>query len=410
MAASWADVTGRGVISSSGLDIKSFEQSVLAGKSSITEIGDYPPQGLRFNRGAPVLDFDPSRFFDERTCNTLDPFSQFAAAAARQAWSEAGLTDAGVPPERVGVVIGSANGGSHILEAGWRRLLNEGKKPAPLSIPMSMTNAPASRVAREAGAQGPVLAVSTACASASHAMVLGLMLIRSGLADVVIAGGTDACFHFGYLQIWDVLRVVSPTICRPFSKDRQGIILGEGAGIVVLERPGQAAARGARVHGHLLGGAMTSDAGDLTRPNGIGMLSAINGALADSGLAAGDIGYINAHGTGTVANDKLEAGAIRAAFGAGVDRVPVSSSKSMFGHAMGASGALEALATLAALEAGIAPPTLNFNEIDPECALDVVPEGPRVHPMQSALSNSFAFGGLNVTLAFGKAGTARPRP
>ncbi len=407
MAAPWADVTGRGVVSSAGQDIAAFNAAILSGKSCLTPMGEYPPGTVRFTMGAPVVGFDPAAHFDERSLGTLDRFSQFGACAARQAWAESGLRDAGTPPHRIGVVIGTANAGQDVLELGWKRMLLEGKKPQPLSIPMAMGNAPASRIAREIGARGPVFAVTTACASASHAMLMGQMLLRAGLADVVVAGGTDSCFNCGFLQAWDTLRVVSPNVCRPFSKGRQGLIVGEGAGIVVLERPGRAAARGAKVYGHLLGGFMSSDAADLTTPDGVGMRSAMEGALADAGLRREEIGYINAHGTGTLANDRLESEAIRAVFGDLTDRLPVSSSKSAIGHGMGASGALEFLATLAALEAQIAPPTLNFLEPDPACAIDAVPEGPRPVTMQAALSNSFAFGGLNVTLALGKAGTAK---
>ena len=407
MAVSWADITGRGVISSAGHDISTFNSAILTGKSCISPIDEYPPPALRFSMGAPVRDFVPEAHFDDKVLRSLDRFSMFAAFAARQAWEESGLRDSKTPPERIGVVIGTANAGIDILEMGWKRMLGEGKKPLPLTIPMTMGNAPASRIAREIGARGPVFALTTACASSSHAILMGLMLLRTGLVDVVVAGGTDSCFNYGFLQAWDVLRVVSPTVCRPFSKNRQGLTVGEGAGIVVLERAGRAAARGTRIHGHLLGGAMTSDAADMTTPDGVGMRSAMAGAIADSSLRLEDVGYINAHGTGTIANDKLEAGAIRGLFGPLTDRLPVSSSKSAIGHAMGASGGLEFLATLAALEAQIAPPTLNFLEVDPDCPIDAVPEGPRPVPMHAALTNSFAFGGLNVTLGIAKAGTVK---
>lgn len=403
MAVRWAEITGRGVLAGAAADMATFERGMLSGGSNIRPIGAYPPATLRFSQGAPVHGFDPAAHFDERTLGGLDRFTQFAAVAARQAWAEAGMAGDSTPGERIGVVIGTANAGIDILEIGWKRILGEGKKPMPLTIPMTMGNAPASRIAREIGARGPVFAVTTACASASHAMLLGLMLLRNDLADVMVVGGTDSCFNGGFLQAWDGLRVVSPTICRPFSKDRQGLTIGEGAGIIVLEKPGRATARGARVHGRLTGAAMSSDASDLTTPDGVGMRAAMLGALADAGLASEDIDYINAHGTGTIANDKLEAKAIHEVFGARAARLPVSSSKSALGHAMGASGALELLVTLSGLNAGIAPPTLNFNQPDPECALDVVPEGPRQVAMRHALSNSFAFGGLNVTLALSRA-------
>jgi nodulation protein E len=265
---------------------------------------------------------------------------------------------------------------------------------------MTMGSAPASRIAREIGAHGPVFGVSSACASAAHAMMVGLSFIRSGLADVAVVGGTDSCFAKGYLIAWDSLRVVSPDTARPFSGDRRGLVIGEGAGILVLEAPGRAAARGVPVIGRLLGAGMSSDASDLIAPESDGMQRAMQLALDEAGAGPTAVDYVNAHGTGTVANDRLETKAIRHVFGAAADRLSVSSTKSIVGHAMGASGALEALATLAAIEAGIVPPTLNYTSPDPQCDLDVTPNTPKRRSIDLALSNSFAFGGLNVSLAF----------
>jgi nodulation protein E len=248
-----------------------------------------------------------------------------------------------------------------------------------------------------------VFGVSSACASAAHAMMIGLTFIRSGMADVAIVGGADSCFSKGYLLAWDSLRVVSPDTVRPFSLDRRGLVIGEGAGILVLEAPGHARARGASVIGRLVGAGMSSDGGDLIVPQSDGMQRAMRAAMSEAGIAAASVDYINAHGTGTLANDRLEAHAIREVFGAHADRLSVSSTKSMIGHAMGASGALEALATLAAIEASIVPPTMNFLGADPQCDLDVTPNAPKRRNIDVALSNSFAFGGLNVSLAFAKA-------
>jgi nodulation protein E len=349
-----------------------------------------------------VRGFDASAHFDEKTLGGLDRFSQFAAVAARQAWTESGLDRDPPPSERIGVIIGTANGGVDVLEQGWRRLLVEGRKPFPLTIPMTMASAPASRIAREIGARGPVFAVSSACASSAHAIFTGLTLLRAGMADVMVVGGTDSCFNFGYLRVWDALRVVSPEVCRPFSKGRLGLTIGEGAGVVILEAPGRAKARGARVLSRLVGAGMSSDAGDLTSPDKAGMIRAMENAIANCGIARQQVGYINAHGTGTLINDRVEAQAIRDVFGARTDRLPVSSVKSSIGHAMGASGALEILTTIATLEKQVAPPTLNFVTPDPDCPIDCVPEGPRKIEVEVALSNSFAFGGLNVTLALAR--------
>lgn len=414
MAGGWVDVTGRGVISSAGHSVPEFSRSLLAGEGHIGPFEEHdrfpvePPSlaaqlNLRFTKGAPVKDFDPDQYFDAKTIGGLDRYSQFAAVAARQAWKESGL-DADPPNmDRVGVIVGTANTGNITVGQGWRRLFIEHRKPQPLTIPMTMGSAPASRIAREIGALGPVFAVSSACASAAHAILVGVTMLRAGLADVMVVGGADACYDFGYLRAWDALRVVSTDICRPFSKGRLGLSIGEGSGMVVLETADHARARGARALARIAGGAMTSDAGDLTSPDLRGMVKALQGALTNSGLAPERIGYINAHGTGTLVNDRLESAAIREVFGAATDRVPVSSTKSAIGHAMGASGALELLATIAMLESGVITPTLNYLAPDPDCPLDVVPEGPRKLEFEAALSNSFAFGGLNVTLAVARA-------
>jgi nodulation protein E len=268
-----------------------------------------------------------------------------------------------------------------------------------MTVPMAMGSAPASRIANEAGARGPVFGVTGACSSAGHAIMLGMLMIRWGLADAVLAGGTDSSLGWANLATWDGMRAISPTLCRPFSQERDGLVLGEGAGVVVLEAAGRAAARGRRPLARLAGAAMSSDAGDLLNPDPEGMAAAMAGAIADAGWDAADIDYVNAHGTGTRANDRAESAALRAVF-AGLPGLSVSSTKAATGHALGASGALEAVATLCALEQGVIPPTLNFLSRDSECDFDVTPNEPRCKPVGLALSNSFAFGGLNVSLAF----------
>ena len=414
MVPRWVEITGRGVLSSAGHDVTEFNRSILAGEGHIAPFDadagtpPGPPEAiaalkLRFNKGAPVVGFTPEKHFEPRVLSGLDRFSQFAAFASRQAWKEAGFDVDPPASDRVAVIIGTANAGHEVIGVGWRRLYIDARKPMPLTIPMTMASAAASRIAREIGAHGPVFATSSACASAAHAVMTGVILLRSGQADVAVVGGSDSCFDFGYLRAWDALRVVTTDICRPFSKGRQGLTIGEGAGLFVIETTEHARARGARSIARLAGGGMTSDAGDLTTPDGRGMTRALREALRDSGLAMERIGYVNAHGTGTLINDRLEADAIRQVFGGATDRLPVSSIKSSIGHAMGASGALELLATIATLEAGVAPPTLNYKERDPDCPIDVIPEGPRKIQIEAALSNSFAFGGLNVTLAVTRA-------
>jgi len=260
-----------------------------------------------------------------------------------------------------------------------------------------MANAAASWLSMTYGITGPSYNVSTACASAAHAIGQAMWLIRSGVVDQALAGGTEAPFNLGMLRAWEAMRVVSTDTCRPFSKDRRGMILGEGAAMLVLEELDSARARGARIYAELRGFGMTSDAAHLTMPSAGGAARAMRLALQDGGLTPDEIGYINAHGTGTPVNDPTETQAIHAVF----SRPPlVSSTKSMHGHALGAAGALEAAATLLALSRGVAPPTANFLSPDPDCDLDVVPNLSRPLATQAALSNSFAFGGLNAVLSF----------
>jgi nodulation protein E len=260
-----------------------------------------------------------------------------------------------------------------------------------------MTSASASRISMHHGITGPCHTVSTACASAAHAIGQAFWLVRSGVVDAAVTGGTEAPITLGMLRAWEAMRVVAPDTCRPFSRDRRGLILGEGAGMIVLERLDAALARGARIHAEICGFGMSSDAGHLTAPSADGAARAMTAALRDAVMESADVGYINAHGTGTPANDATETRAIRTVFAA---PPPVSSTKSMHGHALGASPALEAVATILALRDGMLPPTANFTEADPECDLDVIPNVARLAQVQAALSNSFAFGGLNAVLAF----------
>jgi nodulation protein E len=392
------EVTGRGVVSALGCTVGAFSAAILAGQSGVVELGEVAAD-LRFKSGAAVRDFNVADHFDQRAASLLDRFTQFAVVAARDAVKEAGLTPGDVAPGRLGVIIGTANAGIDIIEAGFKRMLLENRRPVPLTVPMTMGSAPASRIAQEAGAKGPVFGVTSACAASAHAIMLGLTMIRAGLADVMIVGGADSTLGWANLTTWDGLRVVSPTHCRPFSLERDGLVLGEGAGVLILEAAGRAAARGHRPLGILAGAAMTSDAADLLNPDSEGMTAAMTGAMADASLGSSSVDYVNAHGTGTRANDRAESAAIQSVFGA-KSRLSVSSTKAMTGHALGASGALEALATLCAIQEGVVPPTINFLTPDPECDLDVTPNEPRYRPIGVALSNSFAFGGLNVSLAF----------
>jgi nodulation protein E len=268
----------------------------------------------------------------------------------------------------------------------------------PFTIPRIMANSAASHISMEFGITGPVYTISTACSSSTHAIGQAFWLIRNGVCDAALTGGSEAVFTLGVLKSWEAMRVVSPDTCRPFSKDRRGMILGEGGAMLVLEEYEAAVARGAQIHAEVAGFGMSSDAWHITQPSADGAALAIRQALADAGTGPESIEYINAHGTGTAANDATETAAIRTVFGPHADRLCVSSTKSMHGHALGAAGAIEAVATALALQHGCVPPTVNYREPDPACDLDVVPNKAKALQAEFAISNSFAFGGLNAVL------------
>jgi nodulation protein E len=394
-------VTGIGAVSGFGPTFADLWNGVAAGRSAIRPMTLIPPGTLRFPNGAEVPDFDPARYFDERDVTLLDRFAQFAAVAAREAVAGARLEFTQQLRERTAIVLGTSAGGTTSEDEEFRRLyaLNQ-TRIAPLTIPRVMGNAAASRVSLDFGITGPVYTVSTACSSANHAIGQAFWMVRNGQVDAAIAGGSEAPFALGFLRAWEALRVVSPDTCRPFSLDRRGLILGEGAGVLVLEPLERAQARGATVLGEMVGFGMSSDASHITQPSALGAARAMRAALADAHAPAEAIEYINAHGTGTVANDVAETEAIRAVFRSHAAKLMVSSSKSMHGHALGAAGALEAAATLGALRHGLIPPTANYTQSDPACDLDVVPNVPRHAGIEWAMSNSFAFGGLNAVLVF----------
>jgi nodulation protein E len=302
--------------------------------------------------------------------------------------------------ESAAIVTGSCVGGKTTEDIGFHDVYKLGlNRVHPLTIPKTMANAGASHISMEFGITGPSFTISTACASAGHAIGQAFWMVRSGMTDLAITGGSEAPFSFGILKAWEAMRVVSPETCRPFSKDRRGMVLGEGSAMFVLESLEAAQARGARIHAEIVGVGMSADACHITQPSADGAARAMRAALRDAGLKPEQIGYINAHGTGTVANDLTETAAIKAVFGEYAARLPVSSTKSMHGHALGAAAALECLATVLALRDGVLPPTANFSLPDPECDLDVIPNQARAVQVEYALSNSFAFGGLNAVLA-----------
>jgi nodulation protein E len=399
-------ITGMGAISPLGVGADALWQGLREGRSAIGPLQHPDAERLRVKIAAQVpASFDPAAHIDERTLPQLDRTSEFALHAAREAITQSGLdfkqNGLGL---RTAVVVGTGVGGETTQDEQSRRLYAENAaRTHPLTIVRLMTNASASQISIAWGLRGPTFAIASACASANHAIIQAAQLIRFGLADVAIAGGTEACLTYGALRAWEAMRVLSDDTCRPFSVNRRGLVLGEGAGIFVLESLEHAQARGATILAELAGSGMTADATDIVSPSADGAAAAMKQALADAELKPEDVDYINAHGTGTQANDVTETRAIRLAFGEYADRLAVSSTKSMHGHALGASGALELVAVIGALRDGVVPPTANLDQVDPACDLDYVPNVARQMPVRAALSNSFAFGGLNAVLALKRA-------
>ncbi len=375
-------ITGAGVVSPFGHTFADFWAGISAGRSAIRPMTLVDPSLLRFRNAAEVPDFDPLAYFDAREAAPLDRFAQMAAVAAREAVAQSGLSFQGDLGARTAIVMGTAGGGKNSEDSEFLQLYrNSATRIAPFTIPRTMANAGASRISFEFGITGPVFAVSTACSSANHAIGQAFHMVRGGQAEIALAGGSEAPFSLGFLKAWEAMRVVAPDTCRPFSAGRKGLILGEGAGVLVLEPLEAAEARGAPILAELAGFGMSSDAGHITQPSADGAARAIQLALQDGKLAPDQIDYINAHGTGTAINDPTEAQAIRSVFGEHVRKLAVSSTKSMHGHALGAAGALEAAATIGALREQLLPPTANFlapdPQVDPDGTLDVVPNQAR---------------------------------
>jgi nodulation protein E len=398
-------ITGTGAISALGRTAAEFTASLRAGRCGIGPICSTDTSALRFQNGAEVKDYSHTPWFDDRRADFMDRFAQFAVIAAREAVSEAGVDWTPELRERAAIVTGSCVGGQGTEDIGFQEVYKKGNSRVhPLTIPKTMANAGASHISMEFGITGPSFTISTACSSAGHAIGQAFMMVRSGMTDLAITGGSEAPFSFGILKAWEAMRVVSPETCRPFSKDRRGMILGEGAAMFVIEPLESAVARGATIHAEIAGFGMSADACHITQPSVEGAARAMWAGLRDAGIAPEAVGYINAHGTATPANDVSETAAIRSVFGAHAAKLPVSSTKSMHGHALGAAAALECLAAIGAVRDGIVPPTANYTEPDPECDLDVVPNVSRFADVEWAISNSFAFGGLNAVLVLRRIG------
>lgn len=395
-------ITGAGTVNALGGTAQETWAALRAGHCGIAPLAIRDVERLSIRIGAAVQDWDPTGRLPPERIALCDRVSQFACVAAREAILSSGLLLEGDLAQRTGVVIGCAGGGLATQDESYRQVYAEAKtRVHPFTVPRLMASAPASHISIDWGLRGPVLAVSTACAASNHAMGLAFQMVRSGAAPAMVTGGAEAMLTFGGIKAWEALRVLSPDGCRPFARGRNGMVMGEGAGIFVFESLDHARARNAPMLAEVAGFAMGSDAQDLVLPSVEGAARAMRGALADAGLAPEAIGYVNAHGTGTRANDRVEAAAIGEVFGARAPggTLPVTSTKSMHGHLIGATGAVELLACIMALREGVIPPTLGYDAADPECPLDVVPARARRADVAAALSNAFAFGGLNAVLA-----------
>ncbi|WP_045767598.1 beta-ketoacyl-[acyl-carrier-protein] synthase family protein [Xanthomonas albilineans] len=395
-------VTGMGAVSALGIGAQTLWNATREGRSAITElVSPQPSFHLKMRVAATLKEFAP----DATQLGGIDPdqldrMAKMALVAAQEAITQSGLhIDAALGP-RCAVIIGTGAGAETTREEQALRMYRDGaERMHPFSVLRSMSNAAASQISIAFGLRGPTFAVSSACASANHAIAQAVLMIRHGLADLAVVGGSEACLSAAVIRAWEAMRVVSQDTCRPFSAQRSGMVLGEGAGVFVLESAAHAAARGAVVLAELAGIGMSADAGDIVAPSVDGTAAAMQLALQDAGLASEQIDYVNAHGTGTKANDRCETKALRQVFGAHAEKLAISSTKAVHGHALGASGALELVATINALREQVVPPTANFLDSDPECDLDYVPGQARARTVRAALSNSFAFGGLNAVLA-----------
>ncbi|MGH1368983.1 MAG: beta-ketoacyl-[acyl-carrier-protein] synthase family protein [Maritimibacter sp.] len=393
-------ITGAGTINPLGADIAATQAAMRAGQGAIAPLNVTDVDRLSIKIGASVQGFDPNDHFSAKSLPLYDRFTQFALVAARQAMQQSAPELSEQEALSAGVIIGSSGAGLTTQDETYRAVFEGGKNRVhPFTVPRLMMSAPAAHISMEFGLRGPCFALSSACASSNHAMIQALNMIRAGQADVMLTGGADAMLCFGGIKAWEGLRVLSPDGCRPFDEARNGMVMGEGAAVFVFESYERAKARGAVILAEVAGGCMTSDASDIVMPDQASAARAISGALKDAGLAPQDVGYINAHGTGTAANDRVESAALRQSFGAAADEVLVSSTKAMHGHAIGAAGAIELIACLMALNEGVIAPTINFETSDPACDLDIVPNEARAQRVTAVLSNAFAFGGLNAVLA-----------
>ncbi|WP_298431679.1 beta-ketoacyl synthase [uncultured Jannaschia sp.] len=391
-------ITGAGTVNALGSDVDATLAAMRDGRSAIGPLDIRDVARLSVTVGAQVRDHDETALFDRSELALYDRYTQFALRAGAEAVAQAGLQLTEAESLRAGVVLGTSGGGLNTQDDNYRAVYEGGKNRVhPFVVPRLMNNAAAAHLSMRHGLRGPSFTVSTACASSNHAIGQAAQMIRSGGADVMLAGGAEAMLCFGGIKAWEGLRVLARDTCRPFCATRTGMVQGEGAGVFVLEERDRAMARGALILAEIAGFAMTSDAADIVQPSQDGAERAMRGALADARLEPDTVGYINAHGTGTAANDRIESAAIGAVF-AGAPP-PISSTKAMHGHCIGATGAIELLACIMALRDGVLAPTANWSTRDPDCPWDYIPGEARDARVTACLSNAFAFGGMNATLA-----------
>jgi nodulation protein E len=399
-------VTGMGVVTPIGLNVPEFWASMQASKCGVSELGGFPLEDLKILIAAQIKNFDPKvrlkHFVRDKLVMHADRYSWFAAAAADEAMKQAGLEIPLANPYRAACIVGSGAGGLVTFENSYRALFLEGKRAThPLTLLRIIGSSASAHVGIEFGVKGPTFATCSACSTATHAIGIARDYIKNGMVDVAIAGASESVITYGTMKAWQALHVLSPEGCFPFSKKRNGTVLGEGAGILVMESLEHAQARGANILAEIVGYGMSSDAKDMVNPDIEGPKEAMRMALDDAQLSPSDIQYLNAHGTATTINDANETNAIKEVFGNHAKNLAISSTKSMTGHPLGAGGSIEAVACIKAMNENWVPPTIGLDEPDPECDLDYIPNVGRKQDVTYAMSNSFAFGGLNAVLVFG---------
>ncbi|RWJ21328.1 MAG: beta-ketoacyl-[acyl-carrier-protein] synthase family protein [Mesorhizobium sp.] len=393
-------ITGVGGLCGLGTDAASMWKEMREGRSAIGPLANSELHDLEGMTGAEIKAL-PEHDINRGHLISMDRFSLLAVLAAREAMRQAGLSCDEGNAHRFGATVGVGGLGWDVMEETYRALLLDGaRRVGILAVPKTMPSAAAGQVSLRLGLRGPVFGVTSACASANHAIASAVDQIKLGRADVMVSGGSDAPFAWGVLKAWEAMRVLSPDTCRPFSADRKGLVLGEGAGMAVLESYEHARARGATILAEIAGVGLSADAFHIAAPSVEGPASAMRACLADAGLNAEDVDYLNAHGTGTKSNDQTETAAIKRVFGNHAYSMSISSTKSTHAHCLGAASALEMIACVMAIQEDVVPPTANYREPDPACDLDITPNVPRERKVRVAMSNAFAMGGTNAVLAF----------